>query len=199
MKDISLSPFLARFTLHLQLVRRCYLLIAHWLWKSTIICACMPYFYFLRKAGCRPNLAQNHQCTQTLMCVSYGRNEFVFRGWNYFFQWSLVDVCGELLYYLALGILLFIFLWLVRLFRTQLLASDASLELIVPFLCSQLHSSPSSSGSSCSSLSSTSLSSSLRSSRSTYEWNVQVTITSVPPPLSFASLTILTLPRKTNL
>lgn len=73
----------------------------------------------------------------------------------------------ELFHYLAFGSLLFIFLWLVRLFRTQLLASDASLELIAPFLCSQLHSSPSSSGSSSSS--STSLSSSLRSSRSTYE------------------------------
>lgn len=77
----------------------------------------------------------------------------------------------RLLHYLALGSLLFIFLWLVRLFRTQLFASDASLELIAPFLCSQLHSSPSSSGSSSSSSSSTSLSSSLRSSRSTYEKN----------------------------
>lgn len=76
---------------------------------------------------------------------------------------------GRLLHYLAFGSLLFIFLWLVKLFRTQLLASDASLELIAPFLCSQLHSSPSSSGPSSSSSSSfTSLSSSLRSSRSTF-------------------------------
>lgn len=73
----------------------------------------------------------------------------------------------ERLHYLALGILLFMFLWWVRLFSTQLLAKDANLELIAPFRCSQLHSSPSSSGSS-SSLSSTSLSASLRSSRSTW-------------------------------
>lgn len=64
---------------------------------------------------------------------------------------------GKLLHYLVLGSLLLIFVWLVRLFRTQLLAGDAGLELTF------LHSP---SGSSSSSL--PSLSSSLRTSAPTY-------------------------------
>lgn len=137
----------------------------------TIICASSPFLFIkINRMKTYPDLKSSVDragCTQAICIICHPLVNLQQAGWEVilFFQCGLVDVEGRLLHYLALGSLLFMFLWLVRLLRTQLLASEASLELIAPFLCSQLHSSPSSSGSSSSS--STSLSTSLRSSRST--------------------------------
>lgn len=148
-----------------------FFLISFWVGIFTIICASSPFLFIkINRMQTYPDLKSSVDragCTQAICIICQTWVNLQQAGWEviFFFQCGLVDVEGGLLHYLALGSLLFMFLWLVRLLRTQLLASEASLELIAPFLCSQLHSSPSSSGSSSSS--STSLSTSLRSSRST--------------------------------
>lgn len=140
---------------------------SHWLCRFTIICTSSRFFGGVGGVGEGGlKLLMDHAgWTKAAWLYHYVRNKIIS---IFFIPVRLGRRGGQLLHYLALGSLLFMFLWLVRLLRTQLLASDASLELIAPFLCSQLHSSSSSSGCSSSSSSSTSLSSSLRSSRSTY-------------------------------